>query len=304
MPFNFDEANFDFMARKPLWFGLSGLLLVPGLIAIVLCFLQFGTPVKLGIDFTGGTLIQATYTEPVKAGEVREALAGGGFPEAQVQIADERTALIRTKDMTEAERGQALAALKQPGEFTADRFESVGPTMGKELLTNALMALGITSLGIMGYLSYRYQFDFAATAIVAVLHDVLFLVGVFAILGLTLGVEVDSLFVTAVLTVIGFSVHDTIVIYDRIRENMRQAGKRDTFDDVCNRSIWQTLARSINTSVTTCLTLAALVVFGGETIRWFVLAMLLGIAIGTYSSIFNASQLLSAWRMIGVKRTS
>jgi preprotein translocase SecF subunit len=118
-----------------------------------------------------------------------------------------------------------------------------------------------------------------------------------------LNVEVDSLFVTAVLTVVGFSVHDTIVIYDRIRENMRNAGKRDTFDDVANRSIKQTIARSINTSLTVCLTLLALLLFGGETIRWFVFAMLLGILIGTYSSIFNASQLLSAWRMVGVKRT-
>jgi preprotein translocase SecF subunit len=115
---------------------------------------------------------------------------------------------------------------------------------------------------------------------------------------------VDSLFVTAVLTVVGFSVHDTIVIYDRIRENMRQAGKRDTFDDVANRSIKQTLARSINTSLTVCLTLIALLVFGGETVRWFVFAMLIGIVVGTYSSIFNASQMLSVWRMIGVKRTS
>ncbi|MNS37487.1 preprotein translocase subunit SecF [compost metagenome] len=152
----------------------------------------------------------------------------------------------------------------------------------------------------MGYVSYRYQWDFAVCGIVALLHDVVFMIGVFAILGLTLHVEVDSLFVPAVLTVIGFSVHDTIIIYDRIRENMRNAGKRETFDDVANRSINETLARSINTSVTTCLTLLALWLFGGDTIRWFVFAMLLGIFAGTYSSIFNASQLLAVWRMRGV----
>ena len=190
------------------------------------------------------------------------------------------------------------------GDFTADRFESVGPTMGKELLMNSLSAVAFTLVGIIAYISYRFQFDFAACAIVALLHDVLFIVGTFALLGILFGVEVDSLFVTAVLTVVGFSVHDTIIIYDRIRENMHKAGKRDTFDDVANRSIKETLARSINTSLTVCLTLLAMLLFGGETIRWFVFAMLLGIVIGGFSSIFNASQLLSVWRMMGVKRAA
>ncbi|MFN3429091.1 MAG: protein translocase subunit SecF, partial [Candidatus Sericytochromatia bacterium] len=154
----------------------------------------------------------------------------------------------------------------------------------------------------VGYVTYRYQWDFAVCGIVALVHDVIFMVGIFAILGLTLHVEVDSLFVPAVLTVIGFSVHDTIIIYDRIRENMRPAGKRESFDDVANRSIRQTLTRSIYTSLTTMLTLFAMFLFGGETIRWFTFAMLLGIGIGAYSSIFNASQLLAVWRMVGVKQ--
>ncbi|MFP5465858.1 MAG: protein translocase subunit SecF, partial [Gammaproteobacteria bacterium] len=140
MPFNFDEPKFDFMTKKPLWFGVSAALLVPGLIAIVLCFMQFGTPVKLGIDFTGGTLAQLTFAEPVKAGEIRDVLAANGFPEAQVQIADERTALIRTKDMSSEDREKLLKAMTTAkGEFTADRFETVGPTMGKELLTNSML---------------------------------------------------------------------------------------------------------------------------------------------------------------------
>jgi preprotein translocase subunit SecF len=306
MPFHFEQSTFNFMERKPLWFGLSGVMLIPGLIAIVMCMLQFGTPVKLGIDFTGGSLIQVGFEQPVTAPEIKTVMASIGHDEAQVQIADGNTALIRAKVLSTDERTAFLTALKAGyGErgFVADRFETVGPTVGKELLTNSLMALGFTLLGIIGYVSYRYQLDFAVCAITALIHDVIFLLGVFAILGLTLGVEVDSLFVTALLTVIGFSVHDTIVIYDRLRENMTQAGKRDTFDDVANRSIKDTLARSINTSLTTCLPLLALWLFGGETIRWFVFAMLLGIVAGTYSSIFNASQLLSLWRMRG-QRTS
>jgi preprotein translocase subunit SecF len=303
MAMRFEDSSFNFMNKKALWFGISGLLLVPGLIAIVMCLTQFGAPLKLGIDFTGGSLAQLTFEKPVTAQEVKTVVGKTGHADAQVQIADGKTALIRTKAMSSEERQAMLDAVKAKlGAFKADRFESVGPTVGKELLLNSLSAVGLTLLGIIGYVSYRYQFDFAMCAISALVHDVLFIMGVFALLGLTLGVEVDSLFVTAVLTVVGFSVHDTIIIYDRIRENMRTAGKRDTFDDVANRSIKQTLARSINTSLTVCLTLVAMLLFGGETIRWFVLAMLLGIAVGTYSSIFNASQLLSVWRMMGIKQ--
>lgn len=305
-----EESQFDFMSRKPLWFGISGVLLIPGIIAIIYSMLTFGSPVRLGIDFTGGTLAQLTFKQPTSGQQVLDVMSHEGFKDVHVQMAMDKdgkpvTALIRTKHMDNAERQRVLDAIKaKMGEFTADRFETVGPTIGKELLQNALWSVCLTLIGIIAYVSYRYQFDFAACAISALVHDVCFLFGTFSLLGLLLNVEVDSLFVTAVLTVVGFSVHDTIVIYDRIRENMRNAGKRDTFDDVANRSIKQTIARSINTSLTVCLTLLALLLFGGETIRWFVFAMLLGILIGTYSSIFNASQLLSAWRMIGVKRTA
>ncbi|MDB5098705.1 MAG: secF [Cyanobacteria bacterium RYN_339] len=305
-----EESDFDFMSRKPLWFGISGILLVPGIIAIIYSMLTFGSPVRLGIDFTGGTLAQLTFQKATAAQEIMKVVEAQGFKEVHVQMATDKagqpvTALIRTKTMTNEQRLKTMDAIKtKVGPFSADRFESVGPTIGKELLQNAVWSVALTLLGIIGYISYRYQFDFAACAISALVHDVLFLFGTFSLLGLLLNVEVDSLFVTAVMTVVGFSVHDTIVIYDRIRENMRNAGKRDTFDDVANRSIKQTIARSINTSLTVCLTLLALLLFGGETIRWFVFAMLLGIMIGTYSSIFNASQLLSAWRMVGVKRNA
>lgn len=286
--------RFDFMVHRKLWFAISGLLLLPGLVAMIVCQLQFGTPVKLGIDFTGGTLAQITFTHDVTAAQVRHAIGH----DAQVQIADGKTALIRTKAMEPPARAKLMQDLKADlGPFRADRFESVGPAVGQEVLGSALTALGLTMLGICAYVGFRYQLDFALAAIAALAHDVAFLIGTFALLGLTLGVEVDGLFVTAVLTVVGFSVHDTIVVFDRLREKMRKAGPRDDFGSVANRAIGETFARSVNTSLTVCLTLAAMAILGGEPVRWFSLAMLLGVAIGTYSSIFNASQLLAWWRM-------
>ena len=291
--------RFDFMIHRKLWFGISGVLLIPGLIAMILCQLQFGSPVKLGIDFTGGTLAQFTFTHAVTAAQVRHAVGGpGAGGDVQVQIADGKTALIRTKAMDPPARARLMQALKQDlGSFRADRFESVGPAVGQEVLGSALTALGLTMLGICAYVGLRYQLDFALAAIAALAHDVAFLLGTFALLGLTLGIEVDGLFVTAVLTVVGFSVHDTIVVFDRLRETMRRAGPRDDFGSVANRAIGETFARSVNTSLTVCLTLLAMAVLGGEPVRWFSLAMLLGVGIGTYSSIFNAAQLLAWWRM-------
>jgi preprotein translocase subunit SecF len=176
-----------------------------------------------------------------------------------------------------------------------DQISSVGPTLGKELFTNSLIALSLALLGIVCYLTLRFQFDYALAAILGLIHDAVFVCGAFSILGLVFGVEVDSLFVTAVLTVIGFSVHDTIVVFDRVRENLRYYSKKMTFGEIVNFSVNQTLARSINTSLTTLLTLLALYLFGGVTTKNFVLAMILGIAIGTYSSIFFCSVLVDIW---------
>ena len=173
---------------------------------------------------------------------------------------------------------------------------SIGPTLGKELFKNALIALSLACLGIVAYLTFRFQFDFAIAAICALIHDVLFILGVFALLGIFFGVQIDGLFVTALLTVIGFSVHDTIVVFDRIRENLRYYSKKMSFGEIVDASVNQTLARSINTSLTTLITLLALYFFGGTTTKDFVLAMALGIVIGTYSSIFFASMLVDWWR--------
>ena len=172
----------------------------------------------------------------------------------------------------------------------------MGPTLGKELFRNALFALLLCFVAIVGYLAFRFQLDYGVFALVALFHDALFVCGIFAILGLVFKVEIDSLFITAILTVVGFSVHDTIVVFDRIRENSRFLTKKKTFNEIVNASVNQTLQRSINTSLTALITLCSLYFLGGVTTRNFVLAMILGIIVGTYSSIFNASTLLAMWR--------
>ena len=181
---------------------------------------------------------------------------------------------------------------------------SVGPTLGKELLKNSLAALLLAFLGIVIYISFRFQADYAIIALLALFHDAVFVVGVFSILGILYGVQVDSLFITAILTVVGFSVHDTIVVFDRIRENNRFLAKKYSSGEIINASVNQTLARSVNTSLTTLLTLLALYFFGGATTKDFVLAMILGIIAGTYSSIFFASVLLAWDKEIKAKKAN
>ncbi len=189
-----------------------------------------------------------------------------------------------------------------------EQFESIGPTIGAETTINAIWAVVVASLFIVLYITWSFRkipkpassFRFGVCAVIALVHDVLVVIGIFAILGHFFGVEIDSLFVTALLTVIGFSVHDTIVVFDRIRENLKRVSGL-SFDQVVNESILQTLDRSLNTSLTVVLVLFALLLFGGESIRWFVVALLVGVISGTYSSIFNASPLLVLWQELSEK---
>lgn len=189
------------------------------------------------------------------------------------------------------------------GDFSIIQVSAIGPSLGKELLQNAMMALLLVFGGIVVYLTIRFQLDYAVCALISLFHDAIFVIGIFSLFGLLFKTEIDSMFVTAVLTVIGFSVHDTIVVYDRIRENARFLSKKKTFNEICNDSVNQTLARSINTSLTTLFVLLCLYFFGGVTTKDFVLAMTIGIAVGTYSSIFVASVLLAYWRDINAPKT-
>jgi preprotein translocase subunit SecF len=281
---------------KNLYFALSSAFIGIGIIAMIISQITLGAPLRLGLDFTGGTLVQLRFTpkapDPSKVRAVVDKL---GITNIQ-QIGDQSIAL-RTKTLTLPERNKLIAEVKAGlGQAETERVESVGPTLGQELLGNGLLAILISLIGILGYLAIRFQFDYAVCAAIALIHDVLVTLGVFSILGLVFKIETDTLFVVAMLTIIGFSVQDTVVVYDRIRENLKFISRKRPFPEIVDDSVNQTLARSINTTVTALLVLLPLCLFGGENIRYFALALILGFISGTYSSIFNASALLIWWR--------
>jgi preprotein translocase subunit SecF len=287
---------FDIVGKRK-WFYLFSLaIMVPGIVFLLLGGL------KLGIDFTGGTIWELQFRQPVESLAIRDVLAQNGYDRAQVQIAEGDTALIRTRELQEGSEDKArlAGALRERfGEFTELQIQTVGPSAGTAISQRAILAVALASLGILAYIAYAFRqaqhpFRFGICAILAMIHDVLIVLGIFAILGYFANVEIDALFVTALLTVIGFSVHDTIVVFDRVRENTIRRAGRD-YADIVNHSIVQTLARSVNTSLTVVFTLLALYLFGGETIKNFILALLIGIVSGTFSSIFNASLLLVSW---------
>ncbi len=306
----------DIVKYRKWWIGISLAITIPGLLAILLCLFEFHAPLKPGIDFTGGSILQYEFVKPVELQTVRQVLEDVGLHGSQVQqatLSGRPVIVMRTKALNDEKQDEALKSKlgeelrAKLGDYKILSVDKVSGVVGPELLTNGLIALVLTFGAMVLYIGTRFQYDFAACAIVALAHDVIVLAGVFAILGLVFGIEVDSLFISAILTVIGFSVHDTIVVFDRIRENTKYVGSkainavtgleyRKSFGDVANESINQTLARSIYTSLTVVITLSALYALGGVTTRDFVLAMLIGIISGTYSSIFNASCVLVWWR--------
>lgn len=320
-PFLREKNIIDVVKYKWLWLGISLLFIIPGIVAMIYSTIIYPThsPLRLGIDFTGGTLLQYGFEKqlnPSEVATVRTDLSKLGIDNPIIQIEGASSTLksstakakdiksvlsIRARFLDSANSNNEISKVNDSlrtsfGEFVPLQVTSVGPTLGKELFRNAMFALLLVFAAIVGYLAFRFQLDYGVFALVALFHDALFVCGVFAILGLFLKVEVDSLFITAILTVVGFSVHDTIVVFDRIRENSRFLAKKMTFNDITNASVNQTLHRSVNTSLTALITLLSLYFLGGVTTRNFVLAMILGIIVGTYSSIFNASTLLAMWR--------
>lgn len=289
----------DIVGKKKLYFAISLLVMVPGLISLLL----FG--LRLGIDFTGGTRLEYQLTKEAgsKSQELREVIASKGVEVGSIQAAGSDIYIVRTKPLEEKKRQEIKAAVEKeiPGAKELS-FQTIGPTVGQETTINALKALAIASALIVLYIAFSFRkvpkpassIRFGICAIIALLHDVIVVVGIFSILGHFFHVELDSLFVTALLTVIGFSVHDTIVVFDRIRENLLRSHGQP-FPAVVNASILQTFTRSLNTSLTTMLVLFTVLLFGGESIRWFIVALLIGIISGTYSSIFNAAPLLLVW---------
>jgi preprotein translocase subunit SecF len=285
----------NIVGRRNWYFLLSLAIILPGMISMAL----FGF--RLGIDFAGGDQYNLAFTRPVQASTVQKEMDTFNV-EATVQQAGSNGVLVTTKPLSSAQETTIRADLtkKFPVDPSRSSYAQVGPTIAKELVVGAGGLIAIASILIVMYLSFRFNYKFAVCAILALLHDVFVLTGVYSILGkvfnLPLG-EINTLFVTAVLTVIGFSVHDTIVIFDRIRENLRQAS-RLTFEQNVNLSIIQSLARSLNTSMTVVFVLVALFLISPQNIKGFTLALLIGIISGTYSSIFNASPLLVVWRRL------
>ncbi len=296
------------------WWASSVAILLSGLVAMAVSWATIGTPLRPGLDFVGGTRVQLELdctvpnncTQPgsdqpkaIDPAAVRRVLEQQGLG-GSVQVTGEsrQGILIQTTSLSPDERSQLQEALQQElGTFDTERsqIDSVGPTLGRQLFISGILALVVSFIGIIVYLTFRFQFDYAFFAIVALVHDVLLTVGVFAILGLTLGTEVDSLFIVALLTIIGFSVNDTVVIYDRVREVIQQNPTKhiaEIVDDAVN----QTLTRSINTSFTTILPLVAIFWFGGSTLKYFSLALIIGFLTGVYSSIFIATSMLAWWR--------
>ncbi|MCB8818247.1 protein translocase subunit SecF [Desulfosporosinus shakirovi] len=290
-PATYDEVKkihplfFNIMKRRYWWFALSLLVLIPGMISL---FMQ---GLNLGIDFKGGSMLDITFNKPVTQAAITDTMKSVGL-EGPVQLANgDTSALIRTEALEEEKRNELLAALEtNVAEYDKNSLgdDKVGPAMGQELTRNALWAL-LIAMGLMiVYITIRFQFVFAISAIIALLHDVLIVVGAFSLLQW----EIDSTFVAAILTVFGYSINDTVIIFDRIRENEAKMKRADSYEDMADKSVWQTMRRSINTSLTVLIALLSIFVFGGQSTKLFSLAMLIGVFIGAYSSIFIASPIL------------
>lgn len=287
----------DLMSKKWWFFILSTIIIVPGIISLFIYGLN------LGIDFTGGALLEYRFEKSIDKGELKQIVSSENVEVSTVTDSGPSTYIIKTKPLTQDKINKIKDVLHQKYlTVTEERVENIGPSIGAETTKNAFIAVIVASIMIILYLSIAFRkvpkpassWRFGITAVIALLHDILVVVGIFSILGHFLNVEIDVLFVTALLTVIGFSVHDTIVVFDRIRENLpKNLSKK--FTEVVNISITQTLARSLNTSLTVVIVLLSMLLFGGESIKWFIVALLVGIISGTYSSIFNATALLTLW---------
>jgi len=288
----------NIVGKKIWYFGISGLTLAAGLAAIAVWGLN------LGIDFTGGSLVEIHFGNQVDKAKLEEVIKRSGLEVSSIAPTQESNYLVRTKPLGETERIKFANEVSR--EFADARvlsIETIGPTIGQELLQKSIFALLLAAFAIVIYIAWAFRgvpkpassWRFGITAIIALVHDIVVVVGSFAILGKFFAAPVDSMFITALLTIIGFSVHDTIVVYDRIRENLN-IKPNENFASVVNYSITQTLVRSINTSFTVVLVLLPIALFGGVTLRWFTLALLIGIISGTYSSIFTASPLLVVWQ--------
>ncbi len=294
--------------QRALWWSISGIIILVGIGSMAFSWTQYGAPLKPSLDFVGGTRLQlardcsepSNCEAPIDISDVRQVLDAQDLTGSSIQLLgeDKQTVVVRTRNLDVDQRDSLQSALGETiGTIdpNATKNDTVGPVLGRQLLTSGLLSLLVSFALIAAYLSLRFKFDYAILAIVALLHDLLVTLGLFSILSLVTGYEADSLFIVALLTIVGFSVNDTVVIYDRIRETLKLSPNR-SINDVVDESVNDTLGRSINTTLTTVLTLLSIVLFGGGSLKYFALALITGFLAGAYSSIFIASTLLAWWR--------
>ena len=285
----------DFVGKKRWFFLISGILVVIGIVSLV------GSPLRLGIDFTGGTSMILQFSPAVEQGQLREEMAELGYDKARIQNAGEGDFIIHTREITSAEASELAEKLgtELDSQVEIIDYYFVSGTVAVKTARNAVIAVIIAAVAMMFYIVWAFRrmpspFRWGTCAIIALIHDVFIIVGIFSLLGWLAGVEIDALFITGLLAVVGYSINNTVVVFDRIRENVSRH-IRPNFAETVNDSLVETLGRCLNTALTTFFVLLALFLFGGATIHYFVLVLLLGVIIGTYSSVGISSQLLVVW---------
>ncbi len=294
----------DFVGKRIWFFVLSAVILLPGVI-----FLIIAPGLKPGIDFTGGSTVMFEVTDSVTQDALRGVMTDLGHPDVVIQKMDDKTFFIRTKELRDEEKDNVIAEIQRresPGGVELLAFDLVSPVVAAETVLNAFYAVVAAAIGIFLYLWWAFRnvpspFRYGLAAIVALVHDSMIVIGIFAILGEVADIEVNTMFLVAILTVIGYSVNDTIVVFDRLRENIILYPNR-TLTHNANVSIMESMGRSLNTSLTLLFTLLALVLVGGETIRIFLYVLIIGVIAGTYSSIGIATPLLVVWESGAVGR--
>ncbi len=284
---------FDFVGQRKQWFLISMLMLSLAVGAFIFNGMVRGRIMNFGIDFTGGTMINLRFTDKISEDGVREILTKHNLPQSVIQRSGKTDIYIRTEPMERQVRIDIVEELREKyGEVELLEVDTIGPVIGKELRTQAFWALLLASLGIIIYVSFRFEFKYAVAALFALYHDAIITTGIIALLWR----NIETPFVAAILTIMGYSINDTIVIFDRIRENIKKySGKKKKFSEIVNISISETLARSINTVLTTVIVVLAVLFFGGATLKDFALVLLIGFVIGAYSSIFVASPIVAVW---------
>jgi len=290
----------DFVGKKQWFFLISWILVITGIASLIISQIQLGTPLRLGIDFTGGTSMMLHFNPQVEQEQLRQELTNLGHPEAIIQRGEDDF-LIRLREISPQEREDLIKELEVSlgSEITVHEYDMVSGNIATETARNAIIAVIIAAVAMLFYIVWAFRrmpkpFRWGTCAVICLIHDVFIIVGIFSLLGWLGGVEIDALFITGLLAVVGYSINNIVVVFDRIRENISRHISSD-FAVTVNSSIVETLGRCLNTSLTTLFVILALFLFGGATIHYFVLVLLLGVIIGTYDSICVAGPLLVVW---------